>query len=163
MERSRFEVFAFSLFLLSSAASVISGTQPSQPYFGTISGKVRDIDGRTITNVTIYLTNDTITTFEDAEAAGLALVGPDVSLLFSAPEMTKGEASQPILHETHYVLKNIPPGTYTVNARALREDGKVISGRAVNVAVTTSATATADIVLDVARPYTMFLGTPPTM
>jgi hypothetical protein len=258
---------------------------PQVPLFGAISGDVRDVDNEPITNVTVYLTNDTITTFEAADAANLALVGPDVSLLFPQPEMTEetavgtetiarrqgesyygleglpvvggiirrlerlpfgigflvrlvmrivnlfvkpvawigahlpfgigrisdfcfkvevapevvpvepvapapvapapvapapvapvpvapapvvvvttpeGEIAQPTVVEAHYVLKNVPPGTYTVNARALRADGKVISGRAVNVVVSPLATATADIVLDVARPYSMVLSAYPT-
>ncbi len=265
---------------------------PQVPLFGTISGDVRDVDNNPITNVTVYLTNDTITTFEDAEAAGLALVGPDVSKLFPVKEVTEGtevavepvpvpeeqaetaprrqgtsyslaglpligsiirmcenipligmifricvrlvdlvtcvsvcgpicsripligsicnmcfgvevpseepkpvtpvtpvkpvtpvapvapvtpvtpvapvivtpgvgEIAQPSVEAAHYVLKNVPAGTYSVNARALRADGKVISGRALNVTVAPLATSTADVVLDVARPYSMVISAHP--
>ena len=65
--------------------------------------------------------------------------------------------------EAHYVMKEVPSGTYTVNARAMREDGKVISGRAVDVVVVPLATATADIVLDVARPYEIRISVSPTV
>lgn len=232
------------------------------PQFGTISGYVRDVDNRPITNVTIYLTNDTIKTFEDALSAGLALIGPGVSKLFPQRMVTeeignesiefelapgfvegqvtdsvgnpvagaevsidgistvadgegnfsfgglypgdytvtasaKGESAEmavtvnenetayvtialplepvapvvvtpgvgeiegPTIAEAHYVLKNVPPGTYTVNARALRDDGKVISGRAVNVVVSPGVTTIADIVLDVARPFAMVISAKP--
>ncbi|MDY6985201.1 MAG: carboxypeptidase regulatory-like domain-containing protein, partial [Candidatus Thermoplasmatota archaeon] len=69
---------------------------------------------------------------------------------------------QATIKEAHYVLKNVPAGTYTVNARALRDDGKVISGRAVSIVVSPLATTTADIVLDVARPYSMVVTAYPT-
>jgi uncharacterized membrane protein len=53
---------------------------------------------------------------------------------------------------THYVLNNVPTGTYTVNARAVSDDGAVVSGRALYVAVAPSITTTANMVLGPAKP-----------
>jgi len=182
MEKSKWGVLVLSLFVLVPSVSAVAEAQPS---FGTISGDVRDIENRPITNVTVYLTNETIKTFEDAQAAGLALVGPDVSKLFLqsmedgeeawmqpreqpatppqpivvVPEI--GEIEAPQMVEAHYVLKNVPPGTYTVNARAIRDDGKVIAGRALNVVVHPNATTMADIVLEVARPASIVVSAYP--
>lgn len=59
-------------------------------------------------------------------------------------------------------LKNVLPGTYTVNTRVLREYGKAISGRAIDVVVGEFATATAGIALDVARPFAIVVTAYPT-
>jgi hypothetical protein len=115
-----------------------------RPYFGAIEGNIRDVSNRPITNVTVYLTNDTITTFEKAEAAGLYAAG----LCASKSSRTAGSA--PV--EVHYVLNNVPTGMYTVNARAVRDDRAVVSGRALYVAVAPSIITTANMVLGPARP-----------
>ncbi len=143
---------------------------PQVPLFGAISGDIRDMNNRPIKNVTVYLTNETITSFEEALAAGLALVGPDVSKIFPQEDEEGALVVVPrvagIEQKTHedayYALENVPPGTYTVNARALREDGRMISGRAVNIVVDPLVTTTVDMVLDVPRPVTMVVTAYPT-
>jgi len=75
------------------------------------------------------------------------------------PEATQFE--QPRIAQAHYVLKNVPLGTYTVNARAIRDDGKVIAGRILNVVVQPLATTMADIVLELVKPVSMVVSAEP--
>ena len=171
MKKTVFLVFA-NLLLISGMVTLFVDPNVLAQGYGTISGMVYDINNRPISNVTVYLTNDMITTIEEANAAGLAAVGPYVPVTPTEDELMVARRQPPeevpvvvippTPREAHYVMKAVPVGTYTVNARALREDGKVASGRVQYVEVWSGENTYADIVLDIARPDKIRVSVSPT-
>jgi hypothetical protein len=78
------------------------------PTYGTISGDVYDINNKPITNVTVYLINDTITTFEEANALGLAAVGPYVPVTPIEDELMVAREQQGEQEVMYYSFTGIP-------------------------------------------------------
>jgi hypothetical protein len=118
---------------------------------GRIMCSVSNAEGEPIPNATVYLTNDTIKTFGEANEAGLALIGPDVEKLFGfwhSIGIAIVSVAQPTAIKAYGVLDNVPPGKYAVNARALDEEGKILYGSVPDVVVDPGATTTVDLVLN---------------
>jgi hypothetical protein len=122
-----------------------------EPQFGQIEGSI-SAGGRLFANLIVYLTNDTIRTFEEANATGLITCSPYVSKPFLRENHTETEYTiipqGPAYTETEYILSKVPPGIYTIHARAVRGDEKIVFNKVPNLVVKPGVTTKTDLTLD---------------